>query len=98
MKLCDTRDDFPVKISTRENSIDYYRLVETGTDTGIFTGEVILTGFAHNADGETGEDAPTQPTTSGVIVKTQLVLQTAILNPKMLTVLPFHLRFLKTIL
>ena len=64
-EIGDTRDD-PVKISTRENSIDYYRLVETGTDTGIFTGEVILTGFAHNADGETGEDAPTQPTTSGV--------------------------------
>ena len=64
-EIGDTRDD-PVKISTRENSIDYYRLVETGTDTGIFTGEVILTGFAHNADGETGLDAPTQPTTSGV--------------------------------
>ena len=64
-EIGDTRDD-PVKISTRENSIDYYRLVETGTDTGIFTGEVILTGFAHNADGETGLDAPTQPTTSDV--------------------------------
>ena len=64
-EIGDTDAD-PVKISTRENSIDYYRLVETGTDTGIFTGEVILTGFAHNADGETGEDAPTQHTTSGV--------------------------------
>ena len=36
-EIGDTRDD-PVKISTRENSIDHYRLVETGTDTGIFTG------------------------------------------------------------
>ena len=63
-EIGDTRDD-PVKISTRENSIDYYRLVETGTDTGVFTGEVILTGFEHNADGESGFDAPTQPTTSG---------------------------------
>ena len=53
MKLV-TQETDPVKISTRENSIDYYRLVETGTDTGIFTGEVILTGFEHNADGETG--------------------------------------------
>ena len=64
-EIGDTRDD-PVKISTRENSIDYYRLVETGTDTGIFTGEVILTGFAHNADGEGLVDAPTQLTTSDV--------------------------------
>ena len=64
-EIGDTRDD-PVKISTRENSIDYYRLVETGTDTGIFTGEVILTGFAHNADGEGLDDAPTQSTTSDV--------------------------------
>ena len=60
-EIGDTRDD-PVKISTRENSIDYYRLVETGTDTGIFTGEVILTGFEHNADGE-GIAGPTQSTT-----------------------------------
>ena len=54
-EIGDTSDD-PIKISTRENSIDYYRLVETGTDTGIFTGEVILTGFTHDADGETGDD------------------------------------------
>ena len=42
----------PIKVSTRGNSIDRYRLVETGTDTGIFTGEVILTGFIHDADGD----------------------------------------------
>ena len=53
-EIGDTADD-PIKISTRENSIDYYRLVETGTDTGIFTGEVILTGFQHDADGEPGD-------------------------------------------
>jgi hypothetical protein len=29
-----------------------YKLVETGTDTGIFTGEVILTGFNFDADGD----------------------------------------------
>jgi hypothetical protein len=54
----------PLKVSTRGNSINRYKLVETGTDTGIFTGEVILTGFAHNADGKptgdaNGNDAPT---------------------------------------
>ena len=42
----------PIKISTRGFDLDNYKLVETGTDTGIFTGEVILTGFAHDADGD----------------------------------------------
>ena len=43
----------PLKVSTRGHDLDEYKLVETGTDTGIFTGEVILTGFkAHDADGD----------------------------------------------
>jgi len=43
----------PIKVSTRGSDIDNYKLVETGTDTGIFTGEVILTGFPeHDADGD----------------------------------------------
>ena len=48
----------PLKVSTRGADIDNYKLVETGTDTGIFTGEVILTGFTHDADGDstTGTD------------------------------------------
>ena len=48
----------PIKISTRGSDLDNYKLVETGTDTGIFTGEVILTGFTHDADGDTttGDD------------------------------------------
>jgi hypothetical protein len=41
-----------IKVSTRGHDINRYRLVETGTDTGIFTGEVILTGFSHDADGD----------------------------------------------
>ena len=41
----------PIRIATRGNDLDNYKLVETGTDTGIFTGEVILTGFLHDADG-----------------------------------------------
>ena len=52
----------PIKVSTRGFDIDNYRLVETGTDTGIFTGEIILTGFAHDADGDGINDAPTQAT------------------------------------
>ena len=43
----------PIKVSSRGHNIDEYKLVETGTDTGIFTGEVILTGFTHDADGDT---------------------------------------------
>ena len=43
----------PIKVSTRGFDLDNYKLVETGTDTGIFTGEVILTGFTHDADGDT---------------------------------------------
>ena len=43
----------PLKVSTRGHDLDRYKLVETGTDTGIFTGEVILTGFsAHDADSD----------------------------------------------
>ena len=41
----------PIKVATRGHDINRYRLVETGTDTGIFTGEVTLTGFLHDADG-----------------------------------------------
>ena len=48
-------DKDPIKVSTRGSDIGQYKLVETGTDTGIFTGEVILTGFKHDADGD-GED------------------------------------------
>ena len=41
----------PIKISTRGHTLDQYKLVETGPSTGIFTGEIILTGFCHDADG-----------------------------------------------
>ncbi|MGY5141421.1 MAG: hypothetical protein ACW9WZ_00030 [Nitrosopumilus sp.] len=41
-----------IKVSTRGYERDNYKLVETGTDTGIFTGEVILTGFNFDADGD----------------------------------------------
>ncbi len=48
----------PVTISTRDFQLDKYILVETGMNTGIFTGEVILTGFFHDADGDpqTGDE------------------------------------------
>ena len=56
-----------IRISTRSDDIDRYKLVETGTDTGVFTGEVILTGFPYDADGDdqTGQNGvDTNPRTS----------------------------------
>jgi len=54
----------PLKVATRSENINKYKLVETGTDTGIFTGEVILTGFtSHDADGD-GTTGDTTGTTS----------------------------------
>jgi hypothetical protein len=37
----------PIKVSTRSQDLDNYMLVETGPDTGIFAGEVLLTPFAN---------------------------------------------------
>ena len=45
-----------IRTATRSDDIDRYKLVETGTDTGIFTGEVILTGFPYDADGDDSGD------------------------------------------
>ena len=42
----------PLRVATKGYDLDNYRLVETGFDTGIFTGEVILTGFAHDPVGK----------------------------------------------
>lgn len=53
----------PIKISTRSHSLDSYRLTETDVSSGIFTGEVILTGFFHDADGD--GDYDTTPRTIG---------------------------------
>ncbi len=42
-----------IQIETRIDALNNYKLVETGTDTGIFFGTVSLTGFAsHDADGD----------------------------------------------
>jgi len=49
----------PIKVATRGHKLSNYKLVETGTDTGIFTGEVILTGFQHDADGDVQTGAAT---------------------------------------
>ena len=53
----------PVKIYTREHSLESYRLTETDVKSGIFTGEIILTGFSHDTDGDGNFD--TNPRTLG---------------------------------
>ena len=63
-EIGDGDNDDTLRVSTRENRLDNYRLVETGTDTGIFTGEVILTGFTHDPVGYT-LDKTRQSTGSG---------------------------------
>ena len=41
-------DDGVITIKTRMGKIENYELVETGSDTGIFIGELCLTGFQHD--------------------------------------------------
>lgn len=52
-----------IKISTSENSLEPYKLTETDLNSGIFTGEVIFTGFLHDVDGDGSFD--TNPRTIG---------------------------------
>jgi len=52
-------------VQTRTVKISQYELAETGTDTGIFTGEVILAGFIHDADGDGTNDITSSSTKSG---------------------------------
>jgi len=56
-------ESHPIKISTGSNSLEPYRFAETGVNTGIFTAEVTLTGFRHDADGD--GDIDTTPRTLG---------------------------------
>lgn len=53
----------PIKISSGENFLKPYRLTETSSSSGIFSGEIILTGFLHDVDGDGNFD--TKPKTSG---------------------------------
>lgn len=55
--------DNQVKISTASNSLGPYRLTETSPNSGVFTGEVTLTGFLHDVDGDGISD--TTPRTFG---------------------------------
>lgn len=56
-------DTHAVTVRTRGHELSPYRLVETGPGSGVFAGEVILTGFEHDADGDGSYD--TVPRTLG---------------------------------
>ena len=53
----------PIKIATSKNSLEPYRFTETDVNSGIFTAEIVLTGFSHDADGDGNID--TNPRTNG---------------------------------
>ncbi len=55
--------EHPIKISTREHSLEPYRFTETDVNSGIFAAEITLTGFSHDADGDGKID--TNPRTLG---------------------------------
>jgi hypothetical protein len=56
-------ESHPIKISSSENFLEPYRLTETSSNSGIFSGEIILTGFLHDVDGDGTYD--TNPKTFG---------------------------------
>ena len=55
--------DYAVNIYTNNNQLKEYKLYETDPSSGIFTGEIILTGFLHDVDGDGVSD--TNPRTMG---------------------------------
>jgi len=58
-----TQDGHFIKIYTAGHSLEPYKLTETEPSSGIFTGEVILTGFLHDVDDDGNPD--TNPRTVG---------------------------------
>ena len=47
----------PIRVATRGGHIDLYELEETDINTGVFVGELVLAGFAHDADGDASTGA-----------------------------------------
>ena len=58
-----TQDNHFIKIYTAAHSLEPYKLTETEPNSGVFTGEVILTGFLHDVDNDGKPD--TNPRTVG---------------------------------
>ena len=69
-----TEDNGEITVRTREGELEQYRLAETGPDTGVFTGEVTLTGnqnddFDEGHLGTTSPDDGTGPTNGELATK-----------------------------
>ncbi len=58
-----TQERHFIRIYTGEHSLEPYKLTETTPSSGVFTGEITLTGFSHDVDGD--GDPDTNPRTSG---------------------------------
>jgi len=58
-----TQEGHLIKISTSDKELEPYKLTETEPSSGTFTGEIILTGFLHDVDGDKIPD--TSPRTMG---------------------------------
>jgi len=58
-----TEEGHLIKIFTSGHTLEPYKLTETDTHSGVFTGEVTLTGFLHDVDGDGRYD--TNPRTGG---------------------------------
>ena len=56
-------DENPIRISTREHSLEPYRFTETAPNSGVFAARATLTGFLHDVDGDGNFD--TAPRTVG---------------------------------
>lgn len=56
-------ESHPIRVSTSEHSLKPYKFTETGANSGIFSAEVILSGFLHDANGDGNFD--TTPRTFG---------------------------------
>ena len=54
---------YSVDVYTNNHRLSEYKLYETDPESGIFTGEIILTGFLHDVDGDGKDD--TNPRTLG---------------------------------
>ena len=59
------QEGYFIKISTGTHHLEPYKLVETAPNSGIFTGEVTLTGFPHDADGDGEMDTQPRTTSTG---------------------------------
>ena len=55
--------NYSVNVYTNDHQLKQYKLYETDPSSGIFTGEIILTGFLHDVDGDGKND--TNPRTIG---------------------------------